>query len=344
MMDKKQILLLNTGGTLSSVKGAKGLQPGLGRKDILEDLMPVAKDCYLEFEDIYSLDSANITPKHWKRLAEKIGEVWESYDGIVVIHGTDTMAYTASMLSFMLCGIKIPVVLTGSQLSISHPVADAMENCRAAIYMAASGHAGVYVAFNRKIMLGARVSKVRTMSFDAFESINYPCAAVMNAFGMEVNEAVLPHVEKEKDFVPDISCSAQVALIKLIPGMTAEWFRMLLTMGFRGAVIEAFGLGGIPFIEGNDLSHAVREAAEAGMVIVVGSQCRYDGSNLSIYETGRRALKNGVVQMYDMTTEAAVTKLMWLLGHDMDVEEVKQQFMTPVCCEVRPGFRPCVEG
>ena len=115
------------------------------------------------------LYTSNILPKHWAGLAERIEEASREYTGIVVIHGTDTMAYTASMLSFMLWGVPVPVVITGSQLSISHPVADAMENCRAAIHMANSRCPGVFVAFNRKIMLGVRASKVRTMSFDAFD-------------------------------------------------------------------------------------------------------------------------------------------------------------------------------
>ncbi|RGY97725.1 asparaginase [Clostridium sp. AM58-1XD] len=336
-MAKKKILLLNTGGTFSSVKGAAGFQPGLGRQDILEDLMLVAKDCLLEYEDICSLDSANITPKHWKSLAERIADVSGRYEGIVVIHGTDTMAYTASMLSFMLYKIGIPVVITGSQLSIAHPVADAMENCRAAIYMAASGYAGVYVAFNRKIMLGTRVSKIRTMSFDAFESINYPYAAVINAYGMEVNDHVLPRAGSKDGFRADTAYSDQVALVKIIPGMKEALFRMLPEMGYKGVVIEAFGLGGLPFTDGGDLCNMVGWMTEAGMAVVVGSQCRYDGSSLSVYETGKRALQNGAVQMYDMTTEAAVTKLMWLLGHDLDIEEVKRRFVTPICGDIMPG-------
>lgn len=334
-MEKKKILLLNTGGTFSSVKGNVGLQPGLGKKDMLEDLSVVAKDCELEYEDIYSLDSANIMPKHWKGMADRISGVCRDYAGIVIIHGTDTLAYTSSMLSYMLQGIRIPVVVTGSQLSISHPVADAMENCRAAIHMAASGYAGVYAAFNRKIILGTRASKVHTMSFDAFESINYPYAAVINAYGMEVNESVLPRRNSHGIFKPDTRYSDKVALIKLIPGMSAELLGILPDMGYKGVVIEAFGLGGLPFVEQDDLCEMVRFLTDRGVVVVVGSQCRYDGSNLSIYETGRRALQNGAVQMYDMTTEAAVTKLMWLLGHEMDQEEIKRYFLETMVNEIR---------
>ena len=163
---KKRILIINTGGTLSSVNSEQGLSPGLSSREILEELHMVSKNLELETEDFCSLDSANIFPEDWAALALKIGQVYLNYDGIVIIHGTDTLAYTASMLSFMLQNVPLPVVLTGSQLSISHPVADAMENCRCAIHMAASGCAGVFAAFNRKVMLGCRTSKVRSMSFD----------------------------------------------------------------------------------------------------------------------------------------------------------------------------------
>lgn len=331
-MKERRILLLNTGGTLSSVEGGKGLKPGLGREDILEDLVVVAKGFTLEYEELYSLDSANITPAHWKGMAERIGQVYRQYEGIVVIHGTDTMAYTASMLSFMLRGIPIPVVITGSQLSISNPVADALENLRAAIFMAASGQTGVFVAFNRKIILGTRASKVSTKSFDAFESINFPYAATINAYGMTMNREVLP--KPRLDFGVDSGCSENVMLIKLFPGMSPEILRYLPKMGIKGVVIEAFGLGGMPFKGQDNLCDIVKELSDQGMAVVIGSQCRYDGSSLSVYETGKLALENGAIQMYDMTTEAAVTKLMWLLEKNLDQRELRMWFNTNLVNEI----------
>ena len=155
----------------------------------------VAGGIELEMEDLFLVDSANIFPDDWRRLAERIYEAAAGYQGIVVIHGTDTMAYTASMLSFMLQNVPIPVVLTGSQLSISHPVADAMENCRCAVHMATGGHGGVFLAFNRKVMLGVRASKVRTMSFDAFESINYPDVAQISSLGLRIHTGYLPEIK-----------------------------------------------------------------------------------------------------------------------------------------------------
>ncbi len=333
----KKILIINTGGTFSSVKSEEGLTPGLGEHDILRELETVAKDCTLEYEDFCSLDSANILPEHWAGLAERIEAVSREYGGVVVIHGTDTMAYTASMLSFMLWGVPVPVVITGSQLSISHPVADAMENCRAAIHMANSRCPGVFVAFNRKIMLGVRASKVRTMSFDAFDSINYPPVAEINACGMSIHDELIPKRAAVR-FRADTSFSSKVMVLKPAPGTPPEIFDAMADMGCRGIVVEAFGLGGLPFGQ-NDLCEAVRRTVKRGVAVAIGSQCRYDGSSLSVYETGKRALEAGAMEMFDMTTEAAVTKLMWLLGKDLTMEELREKFGENLVNEVSPRRR-----
>lgn len=328
---KKKILIINTGGTLSSVKSRKGLVPGMRSGEMLEELQLVSKNLLLETEDFRSVDSANIFPEDWAALAERIGQACSEYQGIVVIHGTDTLAYTSSMLSFMLQNISVPVVVTGSQLSIAHPVADALENCRCAIHMAASGYPGVFVAFNRKVMLGCRASKVRTMSFDAFESINYPYVGEISSLGLRIHRENL--LKKRGIFRPQTSYSDKVFLLKLYPGISPEILDYLREKGCRGVYIEGFGLGGMPFLK-NDFISAVKEASANGMVVLAGSQCRYEGSNLSVYETGLRALEAGVLQAYDMTAEAAVTKLMWVLGQTEDMREIKEYFSVDIAGEV----------
>lgn len=329
---KKKILIINTGGTLSSVKSEKGMVPGMRSGDMMEELRMVSKNLELYTEDFMSVDSANIFPEDWAALAGRIAKVCGDYQGIVVIHGTDTLAYTSSMLSYMLQNISIPVVVTGSQLSIAHPVADALENCRGAIHMAASGQPGIFVAFNRKIILGTRASKVRTMSFDAFESINYPYVGEISSLGLNVHPEYL--LKKRGIFRPQTAYSDKVFLLKLYPGIGPDILTYLQEKGCRGVYIEGFGLGGMPFIR-HDFISAVRQAVSGGMVVLAGSQCRYEGSNLSVYETGLKALTAGAIQAYDMTAEAAVTKLMWVLGQTEDQREIREYFDVDIAGEVR---------
>lgn len=328
----KNILIISTGGTLASVESENGLTPGLHSDRILEELKPVSRNSHLTIEEFSALDSANIFPEDWTALARRIGECADAYDGITVIHGTDTLAYTVSMLSFMLANIPIPVVVTGSQLSISHPVADAFENCRCAIHMAAAGYPGIFAAFNRKVMLGCRTSKVRTLSFDAFESINYPNVGEISSLGLYVNEIAIPAVKCA--FRVQAAYSDQVFLLKLFPGIDPSILELLYQQGYRGVYIEGFGLGGMPFLK-RDFMATVRTMTEKGMVIVIGSQCRYEGSNLSIYETGQLALASGALQAYDMTTESAITKLMWVLGQTTDKATIRSYFSTDLVGEVR---------
>lgn len=326
----KRILLLTTGGTIASRPTGEGLAPGLDGAALSRCLGALTDSYDLTVQDILHLDSSNIQPEEWRLIARHVFDAREEFDGVVVSHGTDTMAYTASMLSYMVRNIPIPVVLTGAQLPIEHPLTDGLDNLRTAFAMAASGRPGVFLAFDRRVMLGCRAVKTHTTAFGAFDSVNWPLVGRVDGAGLNLNRAAIPPLDGPCR-LRDRLCEA-VFLIKLTPGLDPEIFDMLLRMHYRGVVIEAFGAGGLHFIRRN-LIEKLHTAAQAGMAVVVCSQCLYESSNFALYQAGQKALAQGVIQGYDMTTEAAVTKLMWALGQTDSLDEVRNLFEQSLCGE-----------
>jgi len=304
----KKLLMLTTGGTISSVPSHEGLRP-LGSGEILRHLGGVA-DFELDTREIFTLDSSNIQPEEWQTIARETFAAFNDYDGVVITHGTDTMAYTASMLTFMLQCPPMPVVLTGSQMPISHPLTDAVANLRCAFAMACSGTPGVFVAFDRKVLLGCRAVKVRTSGFDAFESINMDTAGWIDTYGLHIDRRVVPKFTGEPQLMPELD--SNVFLMKLTPGANPVVLDQILESGCRGLVIEAFGVGGVQFIR-RDFVARLEKAAKLGIPVVVCSQCLYERSDFSVIRWDRKRLETGVIQGLDMTSEAAVTKLMWAL-------------------------------
>ena len=330
-MEKRKILLLTTGGTIASAATEEGLAPNITGEGLKQFVGGMLDAFDVTVRDILHLDSSNMQPEEWEFIARTVYENYRMFDGIVITHGTDTMSYTAAALSFMLQGIPISVVLTGAQLPITHPLSDATDNLRTAFAMAAAGYGGVYLAFDRRVILGTRAVKTHTMNFGAFDSVNAPFAAEVNAHGLVVNEGVLPQCDPDFRLQADL-CRA-VFLLKLVPGTDPRIFDMLMKMGIRGIVIEAFGAGGVQFIR-RDLTKKLNEVICNGISVVVCSQCLYERSDFSLYEVGQRALEQGVIQTFDMTSEAAVTKLMWVLGRTQNREEVAQWFATDLVGEI----------
>lgn len=329
MEQKKHILLLTTGGTIASLPGGEGLEPR--RADVMERELEQLRTYYdISVDDVMCLDSSNIRPEQWQLLARRIFQERLDYDGIVVSHGTDTMAYTASAVSFMLPGIDRPVVFTGSQLPLAEVLSDGPDNLRTAFAMAASGHNGVFLAFDRKIMLGCRAVKVRASGFSAFESVNARYAGRVSNLGLVIDPAGLPPIAGPAQLRPEIANS--VFLLKLTPGLNPAIFDMLAAMGYKGIVIEAFGLGGFSFL--NQGLRGIRRAVEDGLSIVVTTQCLYESADLRVYQVGQKLLELGVIQGRDMTSEAAMTKLMWAIGQGMEPHEIASLFHRNLTGEV----------
>jgi len=326
----KKILLIATGGTISAVNTDSGLIPHLKPEQLLSYIPETREFCEIDTVQPLSIDSTNIQPEDWCALASLIKSRFNDYDGFVITHGTDTMAYASSMLSYLIQNPGKPLVLTGSQKPISKDITDGRMNLRDAVTFASKGMAGVYVVFNGKVILGTRARKTKSKSYDAFESINYPVAALID--GKRITRYYNPpeHIG-EPVFHTDIF--PHVFLLKLSPGMEPDVLDYISDK-YEAIVIESYGTGGVPFADKRNFMKKLEEATDAGKVIVVATQVMLEGSDLETYEVGSMALKYNVLQAFDMTIESIICKLMWIMSFTRDYDELKELFYKPILADI----------
>ena len=326
----KHILLIATGGTIASRPTENGLAPQLLADDILRCVPALGSLCRIDAVQPMNIDSTNMSPDCWLALADCLHAHYDQYDGFVIAHGTDTMAYTACALSYLVQQSGKPIVLTGAQKSIYMQDTDARRNLYDAFVAAQDDNlAGVYIVFDGRVILGTRARKTLTKSMNAFSSIDYPDVALIR------DGRILHYIRQPRPQTPPAfygRLDASVFVLRLIPGMNPEVLRLLASQ-FDALVIESFGVGGLPCYEQADFLSAAAAWSSAGKPIVITTQVPHEGSDLAVYQVGARAAAQpGILQAYTMTVEAVVTKLMWILPQTRDLTEIKRLFYTPIAC------------
>lgn len=326
---KKKILMIGTGGTIASKQTENGLAPGLSSEDILSYIPQVEEVCDVETLRVCNIDSTNVTPKHWTMLAQTIEEQYKNYDGFVICHGTDTLAYTAAALSYMIQNSSKPIVITGAQKPINMDVTDAKTNLLDSfIYAADDESQDVNIVFDGKVIVGTRAKKERAKSYNAFSSINFPYPAVIQDQRVIRYIPSIPYGEDVKFYH---NMRESIYVLKLIPGMKADILSHIFE-NYDAIVIESFGVGGLPATIVDEFYHEMSNWIERGKIVVMTTQVANEGSNMTVYEVGKKVKQDfNLIEAYDMTLEATITKLMWLMAlPKMKYGEFKRKFYAMV--------------
>ena len=323
----KRLLLLATGGTIAGTHTDEGVTPGLTSEQLLERVPELRQIAVIDTEQVFSLDSTDMSAPHWLTLARRIRAAYDAYDGFVITHGTDTCAYGAAVLSYLIQNSSKPIVLTGAQTPLVDKDSDARRNlCDAVLYAADDEAHGVRVVFDGKVILGTRARKVRSRSYNAFASIDYPEIAVIRAGQLHY------YFDQPYSGRPVFydALDDRVCLIKLIPGMTADVL-LRCAEGCRAVIIESFGCGGIPNSGG--FAGGIDALLARGVQVIVTTQVPHEGSDMSVYQVGMHIRRrDGVLEAYDMTLEAVVGKVMWALAEASDdAAYFRCIFSSPVC-------------
>ena len=328
---KPRVLILHTGGTLGMRprEPDHALAPNEFGDTILEHVPEIAKIADVEARVFSNIDSSDVNCALWMALAREVAADLDRYAGVVITHGTDAMAYTASALSYVLRDLPRPVILTGAQRPISDPHSDGRGNLVGAVELASRPIPEVGIYFDGVLLRGNRTMKRSSFSYAAYRSPNFPPLAEI---GMEVKLHVAPRA-------PGGSCRVEggfdchVAGVRLLPGQPAEPLAALAGTGIGAVLVQAYGVGNFPVVD-RGLTDAVRKLTDAGIVVAIGSQSMHGRVDMSRYAGGRLAMEAGAVGTADMTVEAAAVKLMYLLATTDGPDEVRARLCVPIAGEV----------
>ena len=336
------VLLIYTGGTIGMIENPEtGALESFNFDHLLKFVPELRRFNYhintYSFEP--PIDSSDMEPYHWARLVRIVERNYDQYDGFVILHGTDTMAYTASALSFMLENLSKPVILTGSQLPMGMLRTDGKENLITAIEIAAAKNADgsaavpeVCIYFEKDLMRGNRTTKINAEKFNAFKSFNYPCLG-HSAIDIKIKPERIRRPDPSKPLKGHYLFDTNVVVLTLFPGIQEGIISSVFrTPGLKAVVMKTFGSGNAP--QKPWLIQLIREAIRRGVVIINITQCQSGSVEMDRYETGRQLLEAGVISGYDSTPECALTKLMFLLGHHLPPEEVRRLMATNLAGEI----------
>lgn len=329
----KKILVIGTGGTIASVQGENGLTPGTDVSGLLSYVPKATELCNMEQIQLFSLDSTNVGPQHWQLLAKCIQKEYENYDGFLILHGTDTMAYTAAALSYLIQNSPKPIVLTGSQKPMEAAGTDAIENIyQSILYLVSEKATDVTIVFAGRVIPGGRARKVKSQSLDAFAAVGCKDrAVVLGGAVIENQDSSVPEMAENVTKKHSTVCfftnlNSNVIDIKVTPGLNLALLLPVLEQ-YDGIVLEGFGLGGLPEYSSSDSFSVIEQLIQQGKTVAVTTQVPEEGSDMGVYEVGKK-YKDGldVLEGRTMTPEAMVIKLMWILGQTKEKEAIRTLF------------------
>jgi len=325
----KKILLIATGGTIASKYTSEGLCPQISSEELLSYVPGANEFCEIDSIQPFNLDSTNVSADQWLALSRLIEQKYEYYDGFVICHGTDTMAYTAAALSYLIQNNRKPIVITGAQKPIDLAITDARANLMDSLRFASHERAhGVNIVFGGSVISGTRAKKERSKSNNAFSSINFPQIATIH------DSRIIFYInDKDQNTSPLKFCHTmnnRVFLLKLIPGISGQVLESIFD-SYDAVIIESFGVGGLPNYGDDSFYHAIEKYISSGKIVIMATQVTHEGSDMEVYQVGK-VMKDEfhLIESYDMTMEATVAKTMWVLGQTTNVDEFRKIFYTTI--------------